>query len=83
MVLRGEFRFPIVGDLSGGLFVDLGNLWIEPPLNPLDLRPTAGFGLRFGTPVGPIAFDLGFLLAPRDDLGEETFGSFHFSIGLF
>ncbi len=83
MVLRGELRFPIVGDLNGGLFVDLGNLWIEPPLNPLDLRPTAGFGLRFGTPVGPIAFDLGFLLAPRDYLGEETFGSFHFSIGLF
>lgn len=83
MVLRGEFRFPIVGDLSGGLFVDLGNLWIEPPLNPLDLRPTAGFGLRFGTPVGPIAFDLGFLLAPREYLDEDTFGSFHFSIGLF
>ena len=83
MVLRGELRFPIVGDLNGGLFVDLGNLWIEPPLNPIDLRPTAGFGLRFGTPVGPIAFDLGFLLAPREYLQEKTFGSFHFSIGLF
>ncbi len=83
MVLRGELRFPIAGDLRGGAFVDLGNLWIEPgQINPLELRPTAGLGLRFGTPVGPIALDYGIKLRRREFLGEN-FGAFHFSIGLF
>jgi outer membrane protein assembly factor BamA len=83
LVVRGEMRFPIAGDLRGGAFVDFGNLWIEPgQLNPLELRPTAGLGLRIGTPVGPIALDYGILLARRKFLGEP-FGSFHFSIGLF
>jgi len=90
MVLRGELRFPIFGDLAGGAFVDLGNTWIdtggrpaEPGgLNPLELRPSAGLGLRINTPVGPIAFDYGILLRRRTYL-NEPFGSFHFSIGLF
>ncbi|MAT25866.1 MAG: hypothetical protein CMN29_13045, partial [Sandaracinus sp.] len=82
MTVRGELRFPIAGDLRGGAFVDFGNLWIDQRLNPLELRPTAGLGLRFGTPVGPIALDYGVILARRDEL-NEPFGSFHFSIGLF
>lgn len=83
MVIRGELRFPITGDIRGGAFVDFGNLWIEPnELNPLELRPTAGLGLRIATPVGPIALDYGFLLARREFLSEPV-GTFHFSIGLF
>lgn len=83
MVLRGELRFPIYGSVLGGAFVDLGNSWVDPSrLNPFNLRPTAGFGLRISTPVGPIAFDYGFLLLRRRYLSEPI-GSFHFSIGLF
>ena len=90
MVLRGELRFPIFADIAGGAFVDLGNTWIdtggrpfEPGgLDPFELRPTAGLGLRINTPVGPIAFDYGFLLLRRTYL-REPIGSFHFSIGLF
>ncbi|MBO6940253.1 MAG: BamA/TamA family outer membrane protein [Deltaproteobacteria bacterium] len=93
MVLRGELRFPIFGDIGGGAFVDLGNTWIDTGgrpfesggLNPIELRPTAGLGLRINTPVGPIAFDYGILLLRRTYLNSisEPFGSFHFSIGLF
>ncbi len=83
MVLRGELRFPIYGSVLGGVFVDLGNSWVDPSrLNPFNLRPTAGLGLRISTPVGPIAFDYGFLLLRRRYLSEPI-GSFHFSIGLF
>jgi outer membrane protein assembly factor BamA len=90
MVLRGELRFPIFGDVAGGAFVDLGNSWIDTGgrpfqaggLNPFELRPTAGLGLRINTPVGPIAFDYGVLILRRTYL-DEPFGSFHFSIGLF
>jgi outer membrane protein assembly factor BamA len=83
MVARAELRFPIRGMVYGGAFTDFGNLWANGGnLNPLELRPTAGFGLRFATPVGPVAFDYGFLLARRRELAEPI-GSFHFSIGLF
>ena len=83
MVARAELRFPIRGMVYGGAFTDFGNLWARAGnLNPLELRPPAGLGLRFATPVGPVAFDYGFLLARRRELGERI-GSFHFSIGLF
>lgn len=83
MVARAELRFPIRGMVYGGAFADFGNLWAAAgQLNPFELRPTAGLGLRFATPVGPVAFDYGFLLARRAELGERI-GSFHFSIGLF
>jgi outer membrane protein insertion porin family len=83
VLLRGEVRFPIYGPLGGGLFADFGNLWSNAAdMNPFDLRPTAGAGLRLSTPVGPIAVDYGIVLHRRVDLGEP-FGTLHFSIGLF
>lgn len=83
VLFRAELRFPLYGQLFGGAFSDLGNLWAEPDrLNPFDLRPTAGFGLRLSTPVGPIALDLGFNLARRRALNERS-SALHFSIGLF
>jgi outer membrane protein assembly factor BamA len=84
-LVRTELRFniPVAEWLWGGVFAELGNLWADPnELNPIDLRPSAGAGLRIETPVGPLAFDFGFLLAPRDVLDEDPW-AFHFSIGLF
>ncbi len=83
LLLRTELRFPLIGDLRGGVFFDFGNLWRETgQLDPLSLRPTAGVGLRFSTPIGPLALDYGIPLNRRSAL-NEPFGSFHFSIGLF
>jgi outer membrane protein insertion porin family len=83
VLYRGELRFPLYGGLRGGLFTDLGNLWADAGnLNPFELRPTAGVGLRYDTPVGPIALDWGFNLDPRSWLAERT-SAIHFAIGLF
>jgi outer membrane protein insertion porin family len=83
VLVRAEVRFPIYAELRGGVFTDIGNLWADADnLNPLDLRPTAGVGLRLNTPVGPIALDWGFNLNPREALEERT-NALHFSIGLF
>jgi outer membrane protein insertion porin family len=83
VLVKGELRFPIYGQLGGGLFADIGNLWADAAnLNPFDLRPTAGAGLRLATPVGPIAVDYGIVLKRRHGL-SEPFGTLHFSIGLF
>jgi outer membrane protein assembly factor BamA len=82
VLLRGELRFPIYGQLGAGLFADLGNLWRDANNISLNLRPTAGAGLRVNTPVGPIALDYGVVLLRRLRI-EEPFGTLHFSIGLF
>ena len=83
VLFRAELRFPLYKELRGGVFSDVGNLWADASnLDPFDLRPTAGFGLRLNTPVGPIALDWGFNLNPRSALNERS-NAIHFSIGLF
>ncbi len=82
---RLELRFPlkISSALSGGLFLDLGNLWRNPDsIEPvsLRLRTGLGLGLRIATPIGPIAFDYGFNL---ERYRWEDVGAPNFSIGLF
>lgn len=82
-LIRSELRFPLFGSLQGGLFADVGNVWTDADrFNPIQLRPTAGLGLRLATPVGPLAFDYGFIILPREAL-DEGLGAFQFSIGLF
>jgi outer membrane protein insertion porin family len=85
-LLRAELRFAIVGDLQGGIFADVGNVWADAdsvqPGDLIRLRWTAGIGIRYATPVGPLAVDYGFNLTRREDRGEP-FGALHFSIGLF
>ncbi len=78
---RAELRIPLSGIVQTTLFLDTGNLWVEPAsFQPWKLRYSAGSGLRVGTPIGPIAFDYGINLDRR---AWEDFGAFHFSIGLF
>jgi len=83
LVLRGELRIPL-GDMFGAaVFTDIGNLWRD--IGNIDLsvlRYTAGLGVRIQTPIGPLAFDYGFNILPRDDWGESL-GALHFSIGTF
>lgn len=83
LIFRGELRVPL-GDTFGlAVFSDIGNVWRDPgSFDFTVLRYTAGLGLRIQTPVGPLAFDYGFNLVPRDDWGEG-FGALHFSIGGF
>ncbi len=56
-----EVRFPIYGPLRGALFTDIADVspyrldfrWDRPHLS-------AGLGLRFGTPIGPVRLDAGY-----------------------
>jgi outer membrane protein assembly complex protein YaeT len=87
MEVSTEARFGIRGKLSGVLFVDGGNVWLEPwdvQLN--DLRWAAGPGLRYDTPIGPMRVDVGVQLNPIDGLviegePEKRKWRVHFSIG--
>ncbi len=83
VLFKTEVRFPISGALRGGVFFDLGNLWRDPRAVDLRrLRPVAGAGLRYDTPVGPMALDLGVNLVPDTVLREQPI-ALHFAIGLF
>ena len=66
-----EYRFPIISQLHGALFIDAGNVWI---LKEDDLRPGAMLSakhffddLALGTGAG-LRFDAGFIVV-RADLG--------------
>ncbi len=84
LTLKAEYRFPLLPDLlSGALFVDVGNLWVETGnFDPFDLRPVAGLGLRLATPIGPLAIDAGFNLMPDESRGESPW-NLHFNVGVF
>jgi outer membrane protein assembly factor BamA len=78
---RLELRIPLTSVVSTALFLDTGNVWVEPRnFQPFVLRYASGSGLRIATPIGPVAFDYGINLSRRS---WEDFGAFHFSIGLF
>ena len=78
---RTELRIPLTSLVQTTVFLDMGNVWVEPQnFAPWKLRYAAGTGIRVGTPIGPIAFDYGINLDRRV---WEDFGAFHFSIGLF
>jgi len=60
-------------------FMDFGNVWLKlGDIRPADLRYTAGLGLRYKTPVGPLRVDYGYKLNRPPGEGK---GAIHFSIG--
>ncbi len=75
-----EFEKPIWGALNAVVFVDGGNVWIEPSdINFDQFRWGIGAGLRFETPAGPFRLEYGHKLEPAE--GESS-GELHFSFGM-
>ena len=80
---KAELRFPAVGDFDVAVFGEAGNLWLaSTAANPGALRYDAGVGLRYLTPVGPLALDIGFNLFPDRVVNESSF-QIQFAVGLF
>ena len=87
LVLRTEIRHDFGGNIIGVLFGEAGNIWRDGSnflqnkrgaFAPWMLRPVAGAGVHYDTPVGPIAFDVGFNLNKRS---FEPLAAWYFSIG--
>lgn len=67
VIFNGELRVSVLGPLQAVAFVDAGNVVKNASnLNLFELRPAAGGGVRYRSPVGPIRIDLGFNLDRRD-----------------
>ena len=76
---KAELRCRLRGNVEGALFADIGNLWLDPRSYRLvDLRANVGVGLRFVTPIGPAALDVGFNVTPDGGVNErERRGPLH------
>src|SRR4030067_951187 len=60
LVLNGELRFPLFKGLGMVAFVDGGNIWRKvEEFDASETRATAGAGIRYNTPVGPLRLDIG------------------------
>jgi outer membrane protein assembly complex protein YaeT len=73
-----EYRVPIktfsFGTLGGAAFYDTGNVFERPAdFSFAEYTHSAGLGLRFLTPLGPVRFDVGFNLNPKTRLNENGF----------
>ncbi len=79
-----ELRLPVAERLELGLFLDAGNLWLDPQARQrrATCAPAPAWAARFVTPIGPAALDLGFNLDRDARINEAVFAP-HFTIGLF
>ncbi len=83
LVMNTELRVPVAGAFQMVGFFDAGNVFDRVGHIQLgEIRGSAGFGVRYRSPVGPIRVDLGFKLDRRKFAGErERLTALHFSIG--
>ncbi len=74
-----ELRFPIWKALGGVAFFDVGQVALDSfELRADDFFYSAGLGLRFKTPIGPLRLDVARLLNPPS--GVDNYGVY-FSVG--
>lgn len=83
--LKVEFRQPLLLDLGIAFFWDIGEVRVLRSVDSnaqlkTGLKSGVGFGLRYSTPVGPIALDFAF--NPERDPEQDPF-RLQFSIGSF
>jgi outer membrane protein insertion porin family len=84
VVLNLELRAPYWQGLGAVGFLDAGNVYKRASdLSLTDLRPAAGFGVRYRSPLGPLRVDLGFNLNRQvlSNGARERGSVFHISLG--
>ncbi len=68
LVLNVEYLFPLFNDIGfkGVVFYDMGNTWRQGdwPWKGPALKKSAGFGIRWYSPMGPLRFEWGWNLSP-------------------
>lgn len=75
-----ELRFPIWGRFGGVVFVDAGQVTLDPfRFRAGDVGWSTGVGLRARTPVGPLRIDVGFPFDTDDAIPRTP--RLHLSIG--
>ena len=78
---NAELVFPLIKDagMRGVVFYDTGNSW-QSGYDLKDMRKTAGLGVRWYSPIGPLRLEWGYVLDPKK---EEAVSRWEFTIGMF
>jgi outer membrane protein insertion porin family len=67
VVLHAELRVAVPKGFTVVGFLDAGNIFLRASdLSLTELRPAAGFGMHYRSPIGPVRLELGFNLDPRE-----------------
>lgn len=77
---NAEYLVPIIKDsgLVGLVFLDSGNTWTDEGDSYDGLRKSAGFGIRWFSPMGPLRLERGYVIDRQP--GEDS-GRWEFSMG--
>mgnify|MGYP000662249040 FL=1 len=78
-----DLTFPLVKGqgVYGGLFFDTGRVYGDNEkieFDPSDLRQSAGLGIRWLSPMGPVRLEYGFIL--DKEKGDHGSGNWEFSM---
>ncbi|MCB9072401.1 MAG: BamA/TamA family outer membrane protein [Bdellovibrionaceae bacterium] len=85
-LLKAEIRFPLYNSIGGSFFYDGGAVFIKNINIEDHYRDTAGFGLRYVTPIGALTAEIGFKLDKKSGsaiYNDERPYTVHISIGSF
>ncbi|WP_405247319.1 BamA/TamA family outer membrane protein [Cellulophaga sp. Asnod2-G02] len=87
-----EYRFPIAGNIKGGLFADAGNIWnvfdnvenTDATFNGIsslqDIALGTGFGIRYDFTYFVFRVDLGFkTYNPAEEMSKRWFRDYNFA----
>jgi len=81
VVANVEVRFPLFADAGvyGVVFFDTGDSWAEgEDVDFGNLRESAGTGVRWLSPMGPIRLEYGWILDPQPT--DQSTGNWEFSM---
>jgi outer membrane protein insertion porin family len=78
---NADYVFPLIKNagMKGVIFFDTGNAW-ESGYNVGDMRRTAGVGVRWYSPIGPLRLEWGYVLDKKE---SESPSRWEFTIGMF
>jgi outer membrane protein insertion porin family len=78
---NAEYVFPLIAKagMKGLVFFDTGNAW-NSGYHLGDMRRTAGVGVRWYSPIGPLRLEWGYVLDRKE--GESPY-RWEFTIGMF
>jgi outer membrane protein insertion porin family len=76
-----EYIFPLIKNagMKGLVFFDTGNAW-DSGWHIDDMRKTAGLGIRWYSPIGPLRLEWGYVLDKKEN---ESSNRFEFTMGMF
>ena len=76
-----QLRFPAIFGFDAVTFFDAGMVWSDvSEVDLAEIQPSAGLGLRFDTPVGPLRFDYARRLIDAPEFSSEPMYALHVGI---